>query len=246
MRSQPGLFSRSTRLFGERPGLYLGVASLPYFTLHPALWWAMFQFLPVRRDDSENLRAVWAAMSSADKFESLALTFLSLTLPFAVASFGLCRVASNQIGNCPPIFGKVALGMARFLPSALLLSILFGASIFLGMCFLLLPAFIVASAFSLVVPAASIERLGPFSALRRGFSLMTGDFPRLLVCFLLYSLVVGCAMIVQGIALSLLPHTAAARIPIMATIVLALLVPLAIFQISLACIFYDAREKLSA
>jgi len=182
-------------------------------------------------------------MSSGDKFEFLALLFLMYAFPFTVAGFGLCNIASNQIENRPTAFREVALSMAGFLPSALLLSVLLGASIFLGMCFLLGPGILAATAFSLVVPAASIERLGPFTALRRGFSLMTRAFGRLLLCYFLYGLVVGLALVVQGIIFSYLPHTLAVRIIVAAVLAFALLTPLAILNIYLTLIFYKLRPE---
>jgi len=235
------LLSRSMQLFRERPSFYLAIASLPYVTLHAALWWALFQFAP--SGDSANLRDVWLAMSPGDKFEFLVLSFLTIAFPFAIAGFGLCNIASNQIENRPTAFHKVALSMAGFFPSALLLSILVGASILLGMCFLLVPGIIAFTAFSLVVPAASIEGLGPFAALRRGFSLTTRAFGRLLVCCFLYSLVVVFAFVVQGVILSSLPHTLAARIVVMAVVAFALLTPLAILNICLTLIFYELRQE---
>jgi hypothetical protein len=243
MPSQSNLLSRSMQLFRERPGFYLAVASLPYVTLHAALWWAIFQVISVPSGDSPNLREVWLAMSPSDKFEFLVLSFLTIALPFAVAGFGLCNIASNQIEKRPTAFRKVALSMTGFLPSALPLSILVGASILLGMCFLLVPGVIALTAFSLVVPAASIEGLGPFAALRRGFSLMSRAFGRLLLCCFLYSLVVVFAQVVQGIILSSLPHTLAARVIVMAVVALALLTPLAILNICLTLIFYELRQE---
>jgi len=240
------LLSSSMQLFRERPGFYLAVASLPYVTLHAALWWALFQFMSAPSGDSANLRDIWLAMSPGDKFEFLILSFLTIAFPFAVAGFGLCNIASNQIEKRPIAFRKVALSMAGFLPSALLLSILVGASTLLGMCFLLVPGIIAFTAFSLVVPAASIEGLGPFAALRRGFSLTIRAFGRLLLCCFVYGLVVVFAFIVQGVMLSSLPHTLVARIVVMTVVAFALLTPLAILNICLTLIFYELRQVASS
>lgn len=183
LSAQPNLLTRAVHLFRKRPGLHLAVAALPYATLYPALWCLSLQFFQLGDGPRPDLRHICLNMSSPGKTGFLTVFFLWIVLPYAVAGRGLCRLAANQMENRPSTFAAIAVEMAAFLPSALLLTVIVSCVCLLGTLFLVAQGFFAGAAFSLVVPASAIERLGPFGALRRVLSVMTGAYGRLLLLF---------------------------------------------------------------
>jgi hypothetical protein len=245
MSEHPSLLTRALGVFRFRAGLFLAVAAIPYATLYPALWWLLFHTIGLNTAQRPDLRAIWLGLTAIDKLEFLAVFFLWIALPYSVASRGLCRLASNHIENRQSAFAEAVREMAAFLPSALLLSFIVGCASFIGACFFLIPALFVLTAFALVVPAATVERLGPFAAIRRGLSLMTRSFGRLLPLFFCFSAIVFAALLIQGVFLNLLPHTLPVRAAIVAAVAAALLTPLAVFNICLSIILYESRTPAS-
>src|SRR6266853_353665 len=154
MSQQPNVIRRCVEIFRRRPRLYAAVAAVPYATLHPALL-RVFWFLLVRpAGPGQDLRAIFDAMTFNDKLELIALFFLWVTVPFAVAGRGLCRVASEQIANREISFRD------------------------------------------------AIEKIGPFTALRRGLSRVGRVFGRVLLLFFGYGFFILATLILQGILLS--------------------------------------------
>ena len=166
---------------------------------------------------------------------------LCLTVPFAVAGLGLCRMASDQIENRTTSFRQSVLDMLVFIPSAFLLGAVVGIAAFLGALFLIIPGFVAAAAFSLVIPAAAIERIGPFAALRRGLSLVRRVFARVLLMFFLYGFFILAVLILQGILLSVTPHVLPVRVLIAVFCQSLPIVPLALLNISSTLLFLEAR-----
>jgi hypothetical protein len=241
MSQQPSLIRRCVEIFRHQPGFYAAIAALPYATLHPALFWANW-FLIVRpAEPAPDLRAILGAMNSNDKLEFLALFVLWITVPFAVAGRGLCRIASEQIAGREISLRDVIAEMATFIPSAFLLGAIAGSAAFIGACFLVVPGFMAAAAFSLVVPAAAIEKIGPFAALRRGLSVIGRVFGHLLLLFFGYGLLIIATSIMHGVLLSAAPHIALIRVAIVALCTALPLVPLALLNISLTLLYLEAR-----
>jgi hypothetical protein len=243
MSQQPNLIRSCIEIFRRQPGFFAAIAALPYATLHPALFWASFLIVRLAQP-ARDLRAVLDAMTFNDKLEFVALFFLWITVPFAVAGRGLCRVASEQIAGRATSFGDAIRDMATFIPSAFLLGAIAGTAGFVGACFLVVPGFLVAAAFSLVVPAGAIERIGPFAALRRGLSLVGRVFGRLLLMFLGYGLFIIATSILQGTLLSAAPHIAVVRVAIFVLCSALPLVPLALLNIALTLLYLEARAPV--
>jgi hypothetical protein len=241
MSQQPNLLHRCTEIFRSRPGLYAGVAALPYATLHPALFCASWFLIARPAGPVPDLRAIFDAMTFSDKLGFVAFFILWITVPFAVAGRGLCRVASEEIAGHAISFRNAVKEMAAFVPSAFLLGALAGTAAFIGACFLIVPGFVAAAAFSLVVPAAAIERIGPIAALRRGLSLVGRVFGRLLLLFLGYGFLIFATSILQGILLAAAPHVAIVRAGIMVLCTALPLIPLAFLNIALTLLFLEAR-----
>ena len=244
MSQQPNLIRRCVEIFRHQPGFYAAIAALPYATLYPALLWTTWFFIVRPAGPSADLRAIWIAMTFNDKMEFLALFFLWITVPFAVAGRGLCRAASEQIAGRATSFRDAIEEMATFIPSAFLLGAIAGTAGFVGACFLIVPGFVVPATFSLVVPAAAIERIGPFAALRRGLSLVGGVFGRLLLLFFVYGFFVLATMILQGILLSAAPHIALIRAAIIVLCSALPMVPLALLNIALTLLYLEARTPV--
>jgi hypothetical protein len=240
MSQQPSLLQRCAEIFRRKPGLYTAVVALPYATLYPALLWVVWFFI-VRPAGQADLRAVLHAMTFTDELEFLALFFLWITVPFAVAGRGLCRVASEQIASREISPRGVMEEMVTFIPSAFLLGAVASTAVFIGVCLLVVPGFVAAAAFSLVVPAAAIEKIGPFAALRRGLSLVGKVFGRVLLLFFGYGLLIAATTILHGTLLSSAPHIALVRVAIIVLCSALPLVPLALLNIALTLLYLEAR-----
>jgi len=245
MNEQPGLLHRCIGIFRRQPGFYTAIAVLPYVTLYPALLWVTWFFIVRPAGPTADLRTVWIGLTFNTKIEFLALFLLWITVPFAVAGYGLCRSAFDQIaGRATPLREAIE-QMATFIPSAFLLGAITGTAAFLGACILVVPGFIAAAAFSLVIPAAAIERIGPLAALRRGLSLVGGVFGRLLLLFLGYGFFVFAALILQAILLSATPHIPFLRAAIIVFCAALPLIPLALLNIALTLLYIEACQPSS-
>lgn len=188
MNQQPGLLRRCFEIFRRSPALYIGVAVLPYATLHAGLLGLTWVFLRSRGGgEGADLRATWAAMTTTDTMEFLALFSLWITLPYALAGRGICRIASDQIAGREITFPKEASDILAFLPSAIVLAVIASIAAFVGVAFLLVPGFVAGGLFSFVLPAGAVEGIGPVASLRRGLSLVWRVVGRVLLLFFAYS-----------------------------------------------------------
>jgi hypothetical protein len=135
--------------------------------------------------------------------------------------------------------------MAVFIPSAFLLGAVVGIAAFLGALFLIIPGFVAAAAFSLVVPSVAVERIGPFAALRRGLSLVPRVFGRVLLMYFLYGFFILAVLILQAILLSVTPHVLPVRVLILVLCQALPIIPLALLNISSTILFLEARAHTS-
>jgi hypothetical protein len=245
MNQQPTLFHRCVEIFRRQPGRFTAIAALPYATLHPALMLTLWLFITNTTGQSADLRAVWTAMTFADKIAFDFGFLLWITVPFAMAGLGLCRMASDQIANRTTSFRQSVQDMVVFIPSAFFLGALVGVAAFLGACFLIIPGFVAAAAFSLVVPAAAIERIRPLAALRRGISLVSRVFGRVLLLFFVYGFFIIAVVILQAILLSTTPHALPVRALILVLSQALPIVPLALLNICFTLLFLEARAHTS-
>ena len=245
MNQQPGLLKRCFEIFRRSPALFVGVAVVPYATLHAGLLALTWSFLISKgAGEGADLRAVWAAMTTADKLEFLALFLLWITMPYAVAGRGISRVASGQISGREISFLKEVGDMLAFLPSAIVLGVIAGISAFVGVAFFIVPGVVSGGLFSLVLPAGAVEDIGPFAALRRGFSLVWRVAGRVLLLFFGYSALVFVVTILQGISLAAAPHIFLMRAPIFAIWTFVPIVPLALLYICFTLLYFEARAPL--
>lgn len=242
MNQQPGLLRRCFEIFRRSPALYIGVAALPYATLHAGLLGLTWVFLRSRGGgEGADLRATWAAMTTTDTMEFLALFSLWITLPYALVGRGICRIASDQIAGREITFPKEASDMLAFLPSAIVLAVIASIAAFVGVAFLLVPGFVAGGLFSFVLPAGAVEGIGPVASLRRGLSLVWRVVGRVLLLFFAYSALVFVVTILQGISLAAVPHISLIRAPIFAIWTFIPIVPLALLYICFTLLYFEAR-----
>jgi hypothetical protein len=246
MSPRPNLLHRCFDIFRRQPGFYATIALLPYATLYPALLWVVWFFIVRPAGPTADLRTVLMSMTFNTKMEFLALFLLWITVPFAVAGYGLCRTASDQIACRATLLRDVIAEMITFVPSAFLLGAITGIAAFLSACLLVVPGFIAGAAFSLVVPAAAIEGIGPLAALWRGLSLVGRVFGRVLLLVLGYGLFVFAALILQAILLSASPHVAFLRVAIIIFCGALPLVPLALLNIAMTLLYLEVRTPASS
>lgn len=244
MNQQPGLLKRCFEIFRRSPALFVGVAVMPYATLHAGLLALTWSFLQSKgAGEVADLRAALAAMTTTDTLGFVALFLLQITVPYAVAGRGISRVASEQIAGREITFLKEVGDMLAFLPSAIVLAVIAGIAAFVGVGFFLIPGFVAGALFSLVLPAGAVEGIGPFAALRRGLSLVWRVAGRVLLLFFAYGALVFAVTILQGISLAAMPHTFLMRAPIFAIWTFVPIVPLALLYICFTLLYFEARAS---
>ncbi len=243
MNQETGLFGRCFAIFRHSPALYIGVAALPYATVHVGFLGVFTLFMQDIAGAGANLRTVWLVMTMGNRMEFLGLFFLWITVPYAVAGRGICRATSEQIAGRQITFLEAALDMLVFIPAAFLLGAIASVASFFGAMFLFAPGFVAGSAFSLVVPAGAVEAIGPFASLRRGVSLVWRVFGRVLLLFFGYNVVVIAALVMQGILGAAAPHELYVRLPIMVICSFLPIIPLVFLYICFTLLFLEARER---
>jgi hypothetical protein len=157
------MFSRRARLYcisAGVPGL-LGLAALMAVSL-VMLHGAQGQYDPV---------VLWAAMSFSKKMISIFGLIFALWTPVLLAAHAVCRITADQLSGSATDLSRLFAEMARFLPAALVYSLVIGIPVMFGASVFVIPGMIVASLFALVVPVSIYESLGVLGALRRGLAL---------------------------------------------------------------------------
>ena len=241
MNHQNGLSSRCFEIFRRSPRLFVGIAMLPYATLHVALLSLTWALVRGFGGEGADLRTRWLAMNTLNKLEFLAFFFLWVTIQYAVAGRGICRIAFDHIRGCETTFKRRVYDMLGFIPSAAVLAAIASILAFLGIAVFLIPGFIVGAFFSLAVPAGVVEQLGPFAALRRGVSQARRAVGRVLILFLAYSAVVFTTTILQGVFVRAVPDVLSFRVPILIGCSLIPIIPLVLLFICFTLLCLDGR-----
>jgi hypothetical protein len=229
-------------MFASRAPLYLLVTALPYVVLLAAayglLHGAHWPLDPTNAPD--NPVTLWNSFTPSGKIELLAAIFIAMWFPFYMAGRGVCRIASSQYTGGTISLGMVLADMALFAVPALAFSLLIGSLFMMGAAVLLIPGALVAQAFSLVVPASVVESVGLFAAIGRNFSLLGRTFGRTLAAFSLYALVFLVVAVIKIIVQGLLPL---GQYTLFSLWFAVMLVPIALYNISLTLLCHEAREK---
>ena len=157
------LFSRQERLYciaAGVPGL-LGVVAVMAASLF------MVRGAPAQYDPV----ALWSAMSFVQKMTSIFGLIFALWTPVLLAARGTCRITADQLSGRTTDLSRLFAEMARFLPAALVYSLVVGIPVMFGTSVFVIPGMVVASLFVLVVPVSIYESAGVVGALRRGLAL---------------------------------------------------------------------------
>jgi len=244
MGIQPSLWGRTFRTFFASPGLYLAVA-IPLFILMAVLLNVVVAVFIAPHSSAEgHPAAIWKAMSGASKAGFMFSFIFSIWVPTFLAACGITFIAAGQYGNRVVTAGQTAAAIIRFVPAALIFSLVPGMLISMASTFLILPGFLVAAAFSLLIAAKTVEGKGPFASIGRSLSLASsgGAFLRALGLLLTCSVLVVAGEIAGYIIAPFLP-----MVPRPVTIMACLAIPwtqaIIILNINLTLLYFDATNK---
>jgi hypothetical protein len=199
------------------------------------------------RDIGEGLdsRGLWEAMSFSHRLISIFGVTLAFWTPILLAARAACRITTNQLSGRAAPLPTILADMARFLPAAIVYSILIGFPIMVGAAILLVPGIIVAAIFVLVVPTSVNEARGLFETYSRGISLAGKVFVKGLIITLVCAALVLLVVILRIIFIDrVLPDTRilfALRFTL--TYILALLI-LILANICYSLLYVEAARNL--
>src|SRR4029077_12655009 len=180
-QARPSLLVGMARLFAAQARLYclsaliaglLGVVCLTAVSIFMVRGAGEGQLDP---------RALWQSMTFTHQMIALFGLLFALWTPILLAARGVCRITTEQLSGRPITLSQVVGDMLRFLPAALVYSLGMGFPTMIGSTIFFIPGMVIASLFTLVVPASTSEPGGVFAILRRGFSLGGKVFGKLLL-----------------------------------------------------------------
>ncbi len=179
MSTEAPLLSRMARLFAARGGLYCVSALIAgVFGIAALSALAQLEFGGTVDGRLDSVTA-WHSMTVTNQLIFIFGLLFGLWAPVLIAARGACRIAMNQITGQPLSLGTVLADMFRFVPAALVYSLLIGLPVSLGAAMIFLPGILAASFCALVIPVSIGETAGIFTTLRRGISLGERVFGRL-------------------------------------------------------------------
>jgi hypothetical protein len=244
MSTETLLLSRMARLFAARAGLYCVSALISgVFGIAALSAVAQLEFGSIADGRLDSVTA-WHSMTGANQLIFVFGLLFGLWAPVLIAARGACRITMNQITGQPLSLAIVLADMLRFVPAALVYSLLIGLPVALGTAMFFFPGTLAASFFALVVPTSVGEAAGIFTSLRRGVSLAGSVFGKLLLLTIASGavMVMVVALRVSGLDQFLPgsgPALFAARFGV--TYVPALFV-LLLANISFTLLYLEARE----
>lgn len=176
----------------------------------------------------------------------LALIFVS-SLVTAATTIGVSDVYLEVPTTASACFARVT----DRVPRVLLVSFLFGLAVGIGFLLLVIPGFYVAGLYGLAVPALVLEDIGAFDALTRSSTLAKGAVGRVIVVFILTTILVAILSGTLDVVASLLGravfqqhYAQAAWEEVYSTISTILFGPVS--AIALTLIYYDQRIRREA
>ncbi len=157
-----------SRTFGAYKANFVSFTLLMLLVLSPVVLWGLgvaFRFL----GESASLDMA-DAMSSFGRWEILLSLFLQPVGTAAIV-YGTFQYLKN--GRSAPVGMCLKVGLARLLP-VIGTGLLVGLAVLGGFLLLIIPGMIAAVALSVALPAAVVDRKGPFEALRYSAELTKG------------------------------------------------------------------------
>jgi hypothetical protein len=181
MSTKAPLLPRMARLFAARAGLYCVSALIAGALGIVATTAVSITSFGVINGEHVDPVTLWRSMSFPHQLIFIFGLLFGLAAPVLMAARAVCRITSDQIAGHDSSLAQVVGDMARFIPSALVYSLVIGFPTMLGSAMLFLPGMVIASLFALVVPASVYETGGIFAILRRGLSLCGKVFGKVLL-----------------------------------------------------------------
>jgi hypothetical protein len=171
MNGDTPLFRTMARLFAAQAGLYCvpaliaGIIGIALFT---AVSLAIF---PAAHPTVWDPLTSWQSLTVGGKLIAVFGLLFALWLPILLGARGVCRIATEQISSRRVSVAQIVVDMLKFLPAALLYSLVIGLPTMIGFSILYVPCLLIAALFALVVPTGVNEPGGIFATLGRGVSL---------------------------------------------------------------------------
>lgn len=142
-------------------------------------------------------RTLWASMSFSHQLIAVFGLILGLWTPILLAARAVCRTTAAQLAQSAIAPADLLSDMARFIPAALLYSLVIGIPSMIGASILFVPGMVVASLFVLVVPVTVNEPAGMIAALRRGLTLGGQVLAKDLLIVLASSVLLGLILVLR-------------------------------------------------
>ena len=201
MRANTFLLARMARLFGARPLAYYASTLLPG-ALGVALMTALFAYMLHRFPPGEaDPLTLWRSLTAGGKLLVVAGMIFGVWTPILLAARSTCRIAVGEFYNRPVSLMTALADMARFIPAALVYSVVIGFSAMMGSSMLFIPGILFLAFAALVVPASVVESKGIFPTLGRGLSLGVKVFGKTLLVVLGSIALVIAVMALQRIGM---------------------------------------------
>lgn len=181
MSTKASLLPQMARLFVARAGLYCASALIAGAVGIAALTTVSITSFSVLGGGPADPVSLWRSMTFSRQLIFIFGSLFGLLTPILIAARAVCRITSDQISGHASSLAAVVGDMARFIPSALVYSLIIGFPAMIGSAMLFLPGIVIASLFALVVPTSTQEAGGIFATLRRGLSLCGKVFGKALL-----------------------------------------------------------------
>jgi hypothetical protein len=187
----PPLFSEIARLFSQRAGQYCFSAAIAGVVGVTMVVAVSLYILSGNPPDQRDPVLLWKSMSEGQKFTTIFGLILALWTPVLLGARAACRITTAQLADQELALPAIVVDMLRFLPSALVYALVIGLPVMMGSSCFFIPGLLIASLFTLVIPASVNESLGIFPAIRRNFSLTGKVFGGLFLITFLCAVVIA-------------------------------------------------------
>ena len=183
---------------------------------------------------------MWRSLGWTARLSVILTFFLMASLAHAAIASGIALLTWEECeGRAPAALGLAAATCRRLLPLAALAFII-DTGAFLGSLFLFVPGLWFASVTGFAIPAATVEKLGPLRALKRGFQLTRGRRIELFAIYSLTFVLFFALQTVQGI----MPLTSVTSLVIRLLVLFVIILTLGLFlSILLTLLYRQARTE---
>lgn len=199
-------------------------------------------------DPHVDSRELWSTMPVHRQLIAVVGLIFALWTPILLAARAVCRITAEQLSGRAFDLSHVVLDLARFLPAAILYSIVIGLPSMIGGTIFFIPGMVVASLFALVVPVSVMENPGVVPALKRGFVLGGHVFVKNLIVVLAGGAAVGLLLYLRITLIDrFLPDAFKVLFPVKFALVYAPALLLLVFSnICFTLLYQEARSKEAA